>query len=110
MQFRGFLRERGRRSCVAKAVEIPSRPRRSPRHKTPPRSYRSEPQQIFSDLCSVLVLRSVVFVSGLNAMVSVTEALPVALIPEENAVPSVRFDVIHISCLDVASCLQTLHA
>ena len=51
-----------------------------------------------------------VFVSGLNAVVSVTEALPVALIPEENAVSSVRLDVIDIGRLDIASCFQTLHA
>lgn len=50
-----------------------------------------------------------IFVSGLNAVVSVTEALPVALIPEENTVSSVRLDVIHIGRLDVASLLQALH-
>lgn len=58
---------------------------------------------------SILVLRGVIFVSGLNAVVSVTEALPVALIPEENTVSSVRLDVIHIGRLDVASLLQALH-
>ena len=31
---------------------------------------------------SILVLRGVIFVSGLDAVVSVTEALPVALVPE----------------------------
>ena len=50
-----------------------------------------------------------IFVSGLDAVVSVAEALPVALIPEENAVSSVRLNVIHISRLDVASLLQALH-
>ena len=58
---------------------------------------------------SILVLRGVILVSGLDAVVSVTETLPVALIPEENAVSSVRFDVIHIGCLDVASLLLALH-
>ena len=50
-----------------------------------------------------------ILVSGFYAVVSVTEALPVALIPEENAVASVRFDVIDIGRLDVASCLHALH-
>ena len=50
-----------------------------------------------------------ILVSGLDAVVSVTEALPVALIPEENAVSSVRFDVIDISRLDVPPLLQALH-
>lgn len=58
---------------------------------------------------SILVLRGVIFVSGLNAVVSVTEALPVALIPEENTVSSVRLDVIHIGRLDVAALLHALH-
>lgn len=58
---------------------------------------------------SILVLRGVIFVSGLNAVVSVTEALPVALVPEENTVSSVRLDVIHIGRLDVASLLQAFH-
>ena len=50
-----------------------------------------------------------VFVSGLNAVVSVTEALPVALIPEEHAVSSVRLNVIDIGRLDVAALLHALH-
>ena len=51
-----------------------------------------------------------IFISGLNAVVAVAKALPVALIPEENLVSSVRNDMIHISCLDVASLLHALHA
>jgi hypothetical protein len=47
----------------------------------------------------------VILVPGLDAVVSVTEALPVALVPEENAVSSMRLDVIHIGRLDIASCL-----
>ena len=58
---------------------------------------------------SVLVLRGVILVSGLDAVMTVAEALPVALIPEENTVSSVRLDVIHIGRLDVASLLQALH-
>lgn len=68
----------------------------------PPHRYTPEPQ-------SILVLRGVILVSGLDAVVSVAEALPVALIPEENIVSSVRHDVIHIGRLDVASLLHALH-
>ena len=50
-----------------------------------------------------------ILVSGFDAVVSVAEALPVALIPEENIVSSVRHDVIHIGRLDVASLLHALH-
>ena len=50
-----------------------------------------------------------ILVSGLDAVVSVTETLPVALIPEQYAVSSVRLDVIDIGCLDIASLLHALH-
>ena len=70
--------------------------------RTPPRRSTPESQ-------SILVLRGVILVPGLDAVVSVTEALPVALIPEENAVSSVRLDVIDIGRLDVASSLHALH-
>lgn len=40
---------------------------------------------------------------------SVTEALPVALIPEQYAVTSVRFDVIDIGCLDITPLLHAFH-
>lgn len=59
---------------------------------------------------SVFVLRDVILVSCLYAVTRMTEALPVALIPEENLVTSMWLDVIHISCLDIASTLQTLYA
>lgn len=58
---------------------------------------------------SILVFRSVILVSGLDAVVAVTEALPVALIPEERVVSSVRDDVVNIGRLDVPTGLQTLH-
>jgi len=60
-------------------------------------------------LLSVLVLRGVVFVSGFDTVVSVTEALPVALIPEQYTVSSVRLDVIDIGCLDITPLLHALH-
>jgi len=50
-----------------------------------------------------------ILVSGFDAVVSVTKTLPVALIPEENTVTSVRFDVIDIGRLDVATSLHALH-
>lgn len=60
-------------------------------------------------LRSVLVLRGVILVSGFDAVVTVAEALPVALIPEQHAVSPVRLDVINIGRLDIASLLHTLH-
>ena len=50
-----------------------------------------------------------ILVPGLDAVVSVTEALPVALIPEEHAVSPVRLNVIDIGRLDVAALLHALH-
>ena len=50
-----------------------------------------------------------ILVSGLDAVVTVTKALPIALIPEENAVSSVRLDVIHIGRLNIAPLLHALH-
>lgn len=60
-------------------------------------------------LFSILVLRGVILVSGFDTVVAVAEALPVALIPEQHAVSSVRLDVIDIGRLDVASLLHALH-
>lgn len=73
-----------------------------PQPPAPPHRYTPEPQ-------SILVLRGVILVSGLDAVVTMAEALPVALIPEENTVSSVRLDVIDIGRLDVAPLLQALH-
>ena len=50
-----------------------------------------------------------ILVSGLDAVVSVAEALPVALIPEQHVVSSVRFDVIDVGRLDIAALLHALH-
>ena len=50
-----------------------------------------------------------ILVSGFDTVMSVTEALPVAPVPEENAVSPVRLDVIHIGRLDVAALLHALH-
>lgn len=59
---------------------------------------------------SVVVGRCVIERPGLDAVVSVAECLPVAPIPEQRQVTSVRFDVIHIGCLDVPAFLHALHA
>jgi hypothetical protein len=53
--------------------------------------------------------RVVVFSSRLDAVVLVAERLPVALVPEELAVSSVRYDVVHVGGLDVLAFLQALH-
>jgi len=70
--------------------------------RTPPRRSTPESQ-------SILVLRGVILISGLDAVVTVAEALPVAPVPEENTVSPVRFDVIDIGRLDVAALLHALH-
>jgi len=51
----------------------------------------------------------VILVSGFDTVMTVTEALPVALIPEQYAVTSVRFDVIDIGRLDITPLLHALH-
>ena len=48
-----------------------------------------------------------ILVSGFDTVVTVTEALPVALIPEQYAVTSVRLDVIYIGRLDIAPLFHT---
>ena len=50
-----------------------------------------------------------ILVSGLDAVMTVAEALPVSLVPEENTVSSVRLDVIHIGRLNIAPLLHALH-
>ena len=59
---------------------------------------------------SISVRRVVILSPRLDAVVTVTEGLPVALVPEELLVSSVRNDVIHIGCLDVLAFLHALHA
>ena len=50
-----------------------------------------------------------ILVSGFDTVMTVTETLPVALIPEENAISSVRLDVINIGRLDITPLLHALH-
>ena len=59
--------------------------------------------------CSILILRGVILVACLDAVVTVAKALPVALVPEENLVSSVRLDVIDIGRLDITTLLHALH-
>ena len=85
---------------------IPQRFRPAPRGSPGP---RTQPYRYTPELRSILVLRGVILVSGLDAVVTVAEALPVAPVPEENTVSSVRFDVIDIGRLDVVALLHALH-
>ena len=57
-----------------------------------------------------MIGRCLVLSSGLGAVASVAERLPVGLIPEQSPVSTVRDNVVHISGLDVATFLQALHA
>jgi hypothetical protein len=75
-----------------------------------PYRYAPESQSYCKFKWSVFVLRGVILVSCLYAVTRMTEALPVALIPKEYLVASMRFDVIHISRLNIASTLHALHA
>ncbi len=50
-----------------------------------------------------------ILVAGLDAVMTVAEALPIALIPEQHVVSPMRFDVIHIGRLDISSFLHALH-
>ena len=97
-----FTREGPTVLCCPHFRDFDPPPEGRPSPQAPPHRYTPELQ-------SVLVLRGVILVSGLDAVVSVAEALPVALIPEENAVSSVRLDVVDISRLDVPPLLQALH-
>ena len=63
-----------------------------------------------SSFVSVSVLRGMIVSPCLNAVMPVTERLPVVLIPEQDAVASVRLDVIDICSLDIASLFHAFHA
>ena len=57
----------------------------------------------------VPVLRVVVFSSCFDAVMSVAESLPVVLIPEQDAVTAMRYDVVNVSCLNVSPRLHALN-
>ena len=57
-----------------------------------------------------MIFRCLILIPCLDGMMAVAERLPVALIPEELLVPSVRNDVVHVCCLDVLAFLHALHA
>lgn len=61
-------------------------------------------------LSSVSVLRRLIFISGFDTVMPMTERLPVAFIPEELAVSSVRDDVVNICRLDILAFLHALDA
>ena len=50
-----------------------------------------------------------ILVSCLDTVMTVAEALPIALIPEQCVVTTVRSDVIDIGCPDVVTFLHALH-
>lgn len=50
-----------------------------------------------------------ILVACFHAVVSVAEALPIALIPEQRVIASVRLDVVYIGRLDITSFFQALH-
>ena len=59
---------------------------------------------------SISVFRIVVLIPRFDAVVLMAEWLPVALVPEELLVSSVRNDVVHVCCLDVLAFLHALYA
>ena len=91
-------------------ARILTRPRRAARAPAPaPVGTSLSRNDRASGMRSVPVLRRVILVAGLLTVTGMTKALPIVLIPEQNAVTSVRFDVIHISRLDVAAFLHAFH-
>ena len=63
----------------------------------------------YSSFVSVPVLRVVVFSSCYDSVMSVAESLPVVLIPEQDAVAAMRYDMVNVSCLDVSPRLHALN-
>ena len=59
---------------------------------------------------SILVLRSAILITRLEVVVSLTQRLPIRLIPEESLVSTVRNDVIDHSGLHIPSLLHALDA
>ena len=59
---------------------------------------------------SVMILRRLVLSSRLHAVMAMTQGLPVAPVPEELLVTTMRNDVIDIRCLHEPSFLHALHA
>lgn len=51
-----------------------------------------------------------VFLSCLDAMMLMTEGLPVTFVPEESLVATVRYDVVNVRGLSVPAFLLALHA
>lgn len=57
-----------------------------------------------------MIFRCLILIPCLDGVMAVAERLPVALIPEELLVSSVRNDVVHVCCLDVLAFFHALHA
>jgi len=54
---------------------------------------------------SIPVFRILIFISGFDTVMAVAQGLPVALVPEELLISSVRNNVIDVGCLDVLAFL-----
>lgn len=59
---------------------------------------------------SIMILRCLIFIPRLLIVAMLAECLPVALVPEQFRISSVRFDVVHDCCLGISSFLQTMFA
>ena len=111
MQFRDFTRERERRFRVCSCTAIYTSP-------TPPVCVVLVCAPCFSVLVhcaflrySLVVIRGcLIFRSCFVVVTPLAEGLPVATIPEELLVSSVRFYMIDHSCRRDPSCSQALHA
>ena len=51
-----------------------------------------------------------ILAAGLLTVVFMAERLPVPLVPEQDGITAVRFDVVDVGGLDVPSILEALHA
>ena len=58
---------------------------------------------------SIMVLRRLILSPRFHAVMTVTQSLPVAPIPEQLHVTTVRNDVVDVRCLHVRPFLHTLH-
>jgi hypothetical protein len=77
----------------------------NPRHKKEEFHFWSSSDFGFS----ISIFRILIFIPGLDGVMTVTKRLPVALIPEELLVSSMRNDVIDVGCLDVLAFLHALY-
>ena len=63
-----------------------------------------------NSVISKMIFRRLILVPRLDGVMAMAERLPVALVPEELLVSSVRNDVVNVGCFDVPAFLHALHA